>query len=329
MKFYNKEDAIRRMNAFGAQAIPFLFVIDYEARNAIVEAVADIDPNELLFLFPSGGNSIDNKAEGHGNVEWEIQPPTVEAYKRSFDIVQQAITDGRITLINLTCSVPIKTNLTLKQIFEYSSARYRLWIKDTLTCFSPEKFISISDGKIASFPMKGTINAALPNAIEQLLNNPKEIAEHAEVVELIMEDLSSVADDVRVDVDQYRYVEHLITNKGALYTTSSEVYGTLPADYKEHLGDIVFSQLPAGSITGFPKDVTIKVIAEAECFERKFYTGVMGHWNGTTLDSGVLIRFIAQENGELYFKAGGGITAKSNWQDEYNEVIAKVYVPIC
>ena len=54
----------------------------------------------------------------------------------------------------------------------------------------------------------------------------------------------------------------------------------------------------------------------------------MGRWDGHSLDTGVLIRFIDQEGEQLYFKAGGGITGNSNWQAEYNEVIAKVYVPI-
>ena len=54
----------------------------------------------------------------------------------------------------------------------------------------------------------------------------------------------------------------------------------------------------------------------------------MGYYADGQLDSAVMIRFIEQENGQLYFKAGGGITAQSRWESEYNEVIQKIYVPI-
>ena len=84
----------------------------------------------------------------------------------------------------------------------------------------------------------------------------------------------------------------------------------------------------AGSITGAPKPRTMQIIAEAEGYERGFYTGVMGCYAGGRLDSAVMIRFIEQENGQLYFKAGGGITAQSRWESEYNEVKQKIYVPI-
>ena len=86
--------------------------------------------------------------------------------------------------------------------------------------------------------------------------------------------------------------------------------------------------LPAGSITGAPKKKTVDIISEAENYNRGFYTGIMGIYQNGCIDSAVMIRFIDQENGQMYFKAGGGITAKSKWIDEYNEIIQKIYVPI-
>ena len=118
------------------------------------------------------------------------------------------------------------------------------------------------------------------------------------------------------------------TNKGPILQTSSEICGTLPEDYTARLGDIIFRLLPAGSITGAPKPKTVEIIAQAEDYRRGFYTGIMGHYADGQLDSAVMIRFIEQENGQLHFKAGGGITAKSRWESEYNEVIQKIYVPI-
>ena len=65
------------------------------------------------------------------------------------------------------------------------------------------------------------------------------------------------------------------------------------------------------------------------CSSDLFYTGVMGYFDGETLDSAVMIRFIQQEaDGSFSFRSGGGITARSEMEKEYNELIQKVYVPI-
>ena len=72
-----------------------------------------------------------------------------------------------------------------------------------------------------------------------------------------------------------------------------------------------------------------EIIQQAEGYQRGFYTGVMGIWKDGNIDSSVMIRFIDEENGRLYYKAGGGITAQSEEDKEYNEIIEKIYVPIC
>ena len=217
-------------------------------------------------------------------------------------------------------------------------------IEENLTpfvCFSPETFVRIKGGRIYSYPMKGTLDASLPNAEKQLMEDRKEAAEHATIVDLIRNDLSRVAEDVRVD--KYRYIDVLHTNKGNILQTSSEISGRLPEDYPHHLGEILDAQLPAGSITGAPKDKTMQIIQEAEGYDRGFYTGIMGIYDQGELNSAVMIRFIEEEevfpsktenrmnyeaSRKLYFKAGGGITSKSDCRKEYEEVIQKIYLPI-
>ena len=174
--------------------------------------------------------------------------------------------------------------------------------------------------------MKGTIDATLPDAVQTLMNDGKEAAEHATIVDLIRNDLSIVASRVRVE--RYRYIDVLPTNRGPILQTSSEICGELPADYKQQLGDILFSMLPAGSITGAPKKKTMQIIREAEGYERGFYTGITGYFDGDSLDSAVMIRFVEQEADGMYFKSGGGITFKSDARSEYEEMKQKIYVPI-
>ena len=306
---------------------------------------------------------------------WQIEPPLYEDYKRSFNIVKSNIMAGNSYLTNLTCRVPVSCNLSLEEIFHRAKGKYKPLlrrkrtqaedkahlkeenIEENLTpfvCFSPETFVRIKGGRIYSYPMKGTLDASLPNAEKQLMEDRKEAAEHATIVDLIRNDLSRVAEDVRVD--KYRYIDVLHTNKGDILQTSSEISGRLPEDYPHHLGEILEAQLPAGSITGAPKDKTMQIIQEAEGYDRGFYTGIMGIYDQGELNSAVMIRFIEEEtspvdfetdgeknfkakegkasegkepkaNRKLYFKAGGGITSKSDCRKEYEEVIQKIYLP--
>ena len=69
--------------------------------------------------------------------------------------------------------------------------------------FSPERFVKIADGRISTNPMKGTIDEAIKNAEELILADEKEAAEHATIVDLLRNDLSKVAN--RVKVKRYRY----------------------------------------------------------------------------------------------------------------------------
>lgn len=326
MQLYSRKESIERMNDLAGKGRPFLFVTDYRQEHSYVEEISEVDSDFCRYSF-NGVTNVEKECEEYdGTLIWEVAPPALEEYRIAFDVVKDNIWAGNSYLTNLTCKVPVETNLTLEAIFRYSDAKYKLWLKDTLVCFSPEIFVRIEEGKIKSFPMKGTIDASLPDARRLLMNDRKEAAEHATIVDLIRNDLSMVSE--QVTVTRYRYCDCLETNKGPILQTSSEICGVLPEDYLSHIGDIVFRLLPAGSITGAPKPKTMEIIAEAENYERGFYTGVMGYFDGRNLDSAVMIRFIEQENGHLYFKAGGGITSKSALESEYNEVIQKIYVPI-
>lgn len=327
MQQYSKEEAIGRMNRLAAAGKPFIFIISYGQEHAYIEEVDQVDASLCLFNFNGRTNADMLQLPLTHDVEWNFEPMSQECYGRAFRIVKNNILAGNSYLANLTCRVPISTNFTLKEMFFHSQALYKLWMKDSFVCFSPEIFVRIEGGKIKSFPMKGTIDATLPNAWQQLMDNAKEAAEHATIVDLIRNDLSMVSD--QVTVTRYRYCDWLKTNRGAILQTSSEICGTLPGGYLAHIGDIIFRLLPAGSITGAPKRKTVEIIAEAENYERRFYTGVMGYCDGFRLDSAVMIRFVEQEaDGRLYFKAGGGITGRSDLESEYNEMKQKVYVPI-
>ena len=113
----------------------------------------------------------------------------------------------------------------------------------------------------------------MSGCLETLLSDAKESAEHATIVDLIRNDLSKVA--TKVKVDKYRYIDYISNNTGKIIQTSSQISGQLSNDYQQHIGDIISSQLPAGSITGAPKKKTVEIIEEAENYQRGFYTGTM------------------------------------------------------
>lgn len=327
MEFLNEEEAIENMNGLAQAGKPFVFVISYDKTRNIVQSLDEISPDEMLFSFGGISNVPSGLNAEPTHVEWQFEKPSSEAYHRSFSIVQNAEKAGNSYLVNLTCKVPLSTNLSLRDIFLRTTARYRLWIRNSLVCFSPEIFVRLQNGIISSYPMKGTIDATIPCAKQQLMDNVKEKAEHATIVDLIRNDLSMVAN--HVNVARYRYVERISTNRGAILQTSSEISGRVQSAYITRPGELLMKLLPAGSITGAPKPKTVSIIHSAEGYDRGFYTGCMGVWQDGNIDSAVMIRFVDKENGQLYYKAGGGITAMSDEESEYKEVIEKIYVPVC
>lgn len=318
------QDAIKMMNKLGAAREPFLFIIDFAMKQPKVYPVNEI-PSDVLFDI----NGVTNAKNDFNITEKAFylnkKPVDFSFYKNAFDKVIAHLQYGNSYLINLTQPTKIETNLDLQTIFYKSKAKYKLCYKDEFVVFSPEIFVKIKDNIISSFPMKGTIDASVPDAENIILNDIKETAEHYTIVDLIRNDLSMVAKNVKVD--RFRYIDHLKTSDKHLLQVSSEISGELPEDYLQHIGDIIFKLLPAGSISGAPKKKTLEIIAEAENYDRGYYTGIFGYFDGANLDSGVMIRFIEKTTHGYVYKSGGGITAKSQAEMEYQELIDKVYVP--
>ena len=314
---------VDRMNELGAKGQPFAFIIDFDFEKPLIFDYHD--SSELLWKTPSSSNYIPEICHSE-ETEWNVYPIEFQKYEKAFTKIQRHIHNGDTYLLNLTMPTRIETNIGLEKIFHLSNAPYKIWLRNKFVCFSPEIFVRINDGIISSFPMKGTIDANIENAEQQLLNDEKEVAEHHTIVDLIRNDLSMVASEVKVD--RFRYVDRICTNKGDLLQMSSQVSGKLPENYQQSIGTILAKMLPAGSICGAPKPKTVEIIKAAEPYKRGYYTGIFGVFDGKNLDSCVLIRYLEQDKEQMTFKSGGGITFLSDCQSEYNELIQKVYVPI-
>ncbi len=315
----------QKMNEAGKRRIPFLFGVNFEMTSGFF---FENPMNDQSILFSVGKNSNHAQLQIDNNVLPLLKkhPGSYDEYYSKFRIVSNALRKGNSFLLNLTERTAIECNLTLKEIYSRTHALYKLYVPGRFVCFSPESFVRIAGGEISSYPMKGTIDASLPDAEAQLMEDYKETCEHNTIVDLIRNDLSIVAEHVHVR--RFRYVDVLKTNQKELLQTSSEICGTLPGDYHERLGSIIFDMLPAGSISGAPKQSTVNTIREAEKMERGYYSGVFGYYDGETLDSAVMIRYIEQEDGNYYFRSGGGITVNSDPKEEYQEVLDKIYLPL-
>lgn len=314
------------VNEWGQRRIPFLFITDFELKKPLAFVLDQVDAGRILYDI-NGFTNAPPQGISHPREKACLRkfPITEQEYREKYDKVFRHLAYGDTYLTNLTIPTEVELSCTLSELFYTSRAKYKLLYEDRFLVFSPEIFVRIDSGIIRSFPMKGTIDASVPNATEKILSDKKELAEHVTIVDLIRNDLSQIATEVTVP--RFRYVEEIRTSGKNLLQVSSEVKGRLPDDYRSKLGEIIVSLLPAGSVSGAPKPRTLEVIREAEGSERGYFTGVFGYHDGERLDSGVMIRYIERGDNAWVYRSGGGITTQSVPEAEYQEAIDKVYVP--
>ena len=319
------EQWAQQVDALATSGEPCLFIVDFERKMPKVWSLTD--PGRPTISFPNFQDTTPQIADPiHPRLYAE--PFSRYRFKDAFAVVQDGLQRGDSFLTNLTFPVPIQLNCSLADVYQAAQAKYRLHWPDQFVCFSPETFVTIdAGGYIETRPMKGTA-LDTPSARAALLTSRKEIAEHATIVDLLRNDLSMVAEKVRVT--DYRYFHKIATSRRGLVQTSSNIGGRLPGDWRQHLGTTLAKLLPAGSVSGAPKAATLDIIRRAESgIDRGYYCGIAGVFDGQTVDTCVLIRFIEPgPAGGHFFRSGGGITARSTWRDEYAEVLAKVRIPI-
>jgi anthranilate synthase component 1 len=196
---------------------------------------------------------------------------------------------------------------------------------DDFACLSssPERLLSIRGNAVSTRPIAGTRpRGATPEAdaalIRSLLDNEKERAEHVMLIDLERNDLGRVCvgGSVRVDeymsVETYAHVHHIVSN----------VSGRLRNDVSP-IG-VIRALFPGGTITGCPKVRCMEIIAELEGAGRGAYTGSVGYLNRDgSCDLNILIRTITAQGSLFKFRAGAGIVADSNPEQELAETRAK------
>lgn len=325
MLFDDIDDLRIQMNRAACDGQPFLFAVDYELNEGVFIRDPDFQ-TDILYRFAHASNAEAVAASEDPSTILDYRRLSKETYAAKFDIVRRALLRGDAYLANLTVRTPVSGIDSLRQAFTCAVAPYCLYVPDRFVCFSPERFVRIdADGSIFANPMKGTADADEPDAARKLLDDEKETFEHNTVVDLLRNDLGIHARNV--SITRFRYIEAVLAGERRLLQASTEIRGRLGRDWRRHLGDALFSMLPAGSCSGAPKESVLGVIREAEKEPRGYYTGVFGLFDGCRFDSAVMIRYIEERDGSFYFRSGGGITALSEIDAEYDEIYRKIYIP--
>jgi len=188
---------------------------------------------------------------------------------------------------------------------------------------SPEILVRLEDGTVTVRPIAGTrprgATEAEDKALEQeLLADPKEIAEHLMLIDLGRNDVGRVAEIGTVNVterfvvERYSHVMHIVSN----------VVGKLKAGMTAI--DVLRATFPAGTVTGAPKIRAMEIIAELEPVKRGIYAGAVGYlsWSGN-MDTAIAIRTAVIKDGTLHIQAGGGVVADSVPASEWEETLNK------
>ncbi len=306
-----------RLNNYGKKRKPIFFAIDFEMKEWIFE---DKNVQYKLEDFKNFVEKESRKSIIQNTLHVEFQE-----YRKAIKKVKEQIKRGNTYLLNLTFETRLKGDIDLESIFYNANVPFKLHVKDRFVCFSPERFVQIKNNKISTYPMKGTIEASTPHALERILANQKEMSEHTMVVDLLRNDLGIVGENVQVE--KFRYIDKIKAGEKELLQVSSKITADLDESWHDRLGDILFSMLPAGSITGTPKRKTVEIIKEIENYKRGFFTGVFGYYDGKSFNSAVMIRFIEKQQDGYVYKSGGGITIDSDEVSEYEEMKGKVYIP--
>lgn len=192
-----------------------------------------------------------------------------------------------------------------------------------LTGASPETLVKMTDGKMYTFPIAGTMrrgkNEAEDLAIEEkLINDEKELAEHNMLVDLGRNDLGKIAKFGSVQVEAL----HMLQRFSHVIHITSTVSGDIQ-DGKDAL-DAIGATLPAGTLSGAPKIRAIEILHELEKSPRGVYGGAVGYIDFSgNMDVCIGIRMAMNKGGKVYVRAGAGIVRDSVPESEYNETLIK------
>ena len=298
--------------------------VDADVDAAYDEALSEIDELCAALQMPVSRVLIDvfsdvEPVEPESNTTFEEFHEMVgraQEYIRSGDIIQTVLSQ-RFETHNEADSLDVYRAL---RAINPSPYMFLLDLGESaLVGASPEIHVRCEDRLVEVRPIAGTRRRGYTEeedlAMEQeLLADPKEIAEHVMLVDLGRNDVGRVCEfsSVRVPeqmmIERYSHVMHIV----------SDVVGTLLPDHNAY--DVLRATFPAGTVSGAPKIRAMEIIAELEKTKRGPYAGTVGYFSfDGNLDTCITIRTVVLDQDKAYVQAGAGIVADSIPELEYKE----------
>ncbi|MSR67300.1 hypothetical protein EXS65_00515 [Candidatus Peribacteria bacterium] len=292
-----------------------------------VEEVRNIDSRAPF--SPSASALGEGSGMRRGETLWHPSI-THSDYARSFRAIQRDLRNGEYYQLNLTYTLEADFNGDRRRLFcdllRANPASCASYFEDgdiAILSLSPERFVTIDNGTIVTCPIKGTRPRGKTAAEDvkfrnELLSSKKEEAELNMITDLLRNDIGKVSQVGSVKVREHRAFQKNPT----VWHTYSVIEGKLLPSV--HPVQAIRSMFPGGSVTGCPKAVAMKRIAELEKRPRGSYCGSMVMLSDAgLLDSTILIRTIVAKGNRLSLGIGGGIVADSTLEDEWQETKQK------
>jgi anthranilate synthase component 1 len=309
---------------------PAAWIRDRATRQAWLTAEPGFEA--LLDEFERRVQGLGEPAVNARDAVFRVEEEDPEKFLRSVGRALEYIAAGDVYQTNLSRGWQGRAGAPVDPVIVYQRLRTTnpspfaaLLLHGDFACLSssPERLVSIRGNTVSTRPIAGTRpRGATPEAdaalVRSLLDNEKERAEHVMLIDLERNDLGRVCagGSVRVDeymsVETYAHVHHIVSNVSGLMRNDVSPIGVIRALF------------PGGTITGCPKVRCMEIIAELEAVGRGAYTGSIGYLNRDgSCDLNILIRTITAQDGLFKFRAGAGIVADSNPEQELAETRAK------
>lgn len=298
-----------------------------DLRTVYDEAIKKIDKMIKILRAPVKKAEIRRKAEEDGPPQSNMTP---EYFKAMVRRAKDYIVSGDV--IQVVISQRFQRENRVDPIDLYRALRYInpspylffLKLEDLILIgSSPEVMVRLEEGVAELRPIAGTRGRGKDEhedrrLSDELLQDPKERAEHVMLVDLGRNDLGRIARIGSVQVDQfmaverYSHVMHLVSHIQAQLSSNKESFDVLKATF------------PAGTLTGAPKIRAMEIIDELEPCRRGPYGGAVGYFSYTgNMDFCITIRTMVIKDGRIYIQAGAGIVADSDPEAEYQETVNK------
>ena len=253
-----------------------------------------------------------------------------DEYKQAVDRMIRYIIEGDIYIVNMTQQLTVKSDKVPLDVFydlrENNPSPFGGYFDYgdfQIVCASPERFLKMQKGHVNTRPIKGTRKRGETPEEDMLMrteleNSEKDKSELLMIVDLERNDLNRVCNPGSVKVTELFTVEEYAT----VFHLVSDIEGDL--EESKNVMDLLEAAFPGGSITGAPKYRAMEIIDEMENNKRNLYTGSIGY---LTLDGdcdfNIVIRTALHKDGKYYLGVGGGITAESDLEFEYEETLQK------